>query len=118
MSIKLALLKTGEDVIAEIKELVSEDSRLVAYVFENPYVVNIIRGQLSESDDELETKISFSSWIPLSGDDKMTVFPDSIVTIVEPLEGVKKSYEGRMNGRGIKKDNSSSDLNESVESNN
>ena len=35
MSIKVALLKSGESVIADIKELVSDDN-VCGYLFENP----------------------------------------------------------------------------------
>ena len=32
MSIKLALLKSGEEVIADIKEIVSEDEKVVSFL--------------------------------------------------------------------------------------
>ena len=35
MSVKLAILKSGETVISELKELVSEDN-VCGYLFENP----------------------------------------------------------------------------------
>jgi len=40
MSVKLAVLKSGEHVIADIKELVDSNEKVVSLVFENPYVVN------------------------------------------------------------------------------
>ena len=41
MSIKVALLKSGESVIADIKELVSDDN-VCGYLFENPNIINCI----------------------------------------------------------------------------
>ena len=38
MSVKLALLKSGETVISELKELVSDDT-VCGYLFENPHIV-------------------------------------------------------------------------------
>ena len=127
MSIKLALLKSGEEVIADIKEIVNEEEKIVSLLFSNPYVVKLITPQilveeLSESP-EMEYKVSFSSWLPLSLDKDIVVRTDWVVSIVEPVEMVKKSYEEKMNGRGNDiadgrtgggNDNSSIDLNESI----
>ena len=38
MSVKLAILKSGETVISELKELVSDDT-VCGYLFENPQVI-------------------------------------------------------------------------------
>ena len=40
MSIKIALLKSGESVIADIKELIS-DEKICGYLFKNPYIVDL-----------------------------------------------------------------------------
>ena len=127
MSIKLALLKSGEEVIADIKEIVNEEEKIVSLLFSNPYVVKLITPQilveeLSESP-EMEYKVSFSSWLPLSLEKDIVVRTDWVVSIVEPVEMVKKSYEEKFNGRGNDiadgrasggNDNSSIDLNESI----
>jgi hypothetical protein len=127
MSIKLALLKSGEEVIADIKEIVNEEEKIVSLLFSNPYVVKLISPQilveeLSESP-EMEYKVSFSSWLPLSLEKDIVVRTDWVVSIVEPVEMVKKSYEEKFNGRGNDiadgrasggNDNTSIDLNESI----
>ena len=42
MSIQLALLKSGEEVIADIKEIRQEKTDdLISYLFKNPYCVKI-----------------------------------------------------------------------------
>jgi hypothetical protein len=46
MSIKLALLKSGEEVIADIKEIVNEEEKIVSLLFSNPYVVKLITPQI------------------------------------------------------------------------
>jgi len=53
----------------------------------------------SNTPPDKTAKVSFSPWIPLSMDKKVTVFPDWVVTIVEPTEAIKKSYEDKMNGK-------------------
>jgi hypothetical protein len=101
MAVKLAILKSGEDVIADIKELRSgEDDTILSYLFKNPYVVKLITQQmLAEESGNGEYSVSFFPWIPLSNDKDVLVITDWVVTIVEPTEGVKKSYEEKMNGR-------------------
>jgi len=140
MTVKLALLKSGEDVIADIREAISEETnKLVSYIFSNPYVVKLTQPQvLMEDSEQPETRaynISVYPWIPLSDDTDIAINPDWVVTIVEPAATLKKSYEERMNRRGnynvsgsndggtigrtddVGSDNSSSNLNESVEFN-
>jgi len=128
MSIKLALLKSGEEVIADIKEIVNEEEKIVSLLFSNPYVVKLITPQILVEDvaesPEMEYKVSFSSWLPLSLEKDIVVRTDWVVSIVEPVEMVKKSYEEKFNGRGNdgpadgrasrRNDNSSIDLNESI----
>lgn len=140
MTVKLALLKSGEDVIADIREAISEETnKIVSYIFSNPYVVKLTQPQvLMEDSEQPETRsynISVYPWVPLSDDTDIAINPDWVVTIVEPAATLKKSYEERMNGRGnynvsgsndggtigrtdgVGPDNSSSNLNESVEFN-
>lgn len=102
MTVKLALLKSGEDVIADIKEIVTEDEKLSSYLFTYPFAVKLLSPQVlmeeSDSEDKREFSVSFFPWIPLSADKDIVVSKDWVVSIVEPTEMVKKSYEERMNG--------------------
>lgn len=118
MSIKLALLKSGEDVIADIKEIVSEETnKRAAYVFSDPYVVKLTHPQVLVEDTEQPEKraynISVYPWMPLTEDTDIVINPDWVVTIVEPANKLKLSYEQR-NGRTEESD-SSRNLNESLE---
>jgi hypothetical protein len=102
MAIKLALLKSGEQVIADIMELINEDDKVVSLVFSNPYIARLLTSELLmensvQLNDEIEHRVAFSPWIVLSSDKKMALDPKWIVTIVEPHEWIKKSYEEKMN---------------------
>jgi len=102
MSVKLALLKSGEQVIADIMELVNEDDKVVSLVFSNPYIVRLLTPELLMEnsfglDEEVEHKVAFSPWIVLSEDKKIAVEPKWVVAIVSPHEWIKKSYEEKMN---------------------
>ena len=106
MSVKLVMLKSGEDIITDVKELKSEEG-IVGYYFHNPLVVKMYHPEeptvLNEdgSSREYESKISvqFYPWIPLSEESRIPCSADWVVTIVEPVKNVKKLYQGRLNGR-------------------
>jgi hypothetical protein len=103
MSIKLAILKSGEQVIADIKEYVDETQRVVSLLFSNPYIVRfltpelLVEGVIENEESTVSHKVSFSPWIVISEDTSMTVPVDWVVTVVEPIGWVKKSYEEKMN---------------------
>ena len=100
MAVKLAVLKSGEDVVADIKELCDEQDNVVALVFSNPVVVKLITNQtLLESENADEYKVAFYPWQPLSAERDIPVRSDWIVSISEPIERVKTSYQEKMNGR-------------------
>jgi hypothetical protein len=106
MSVKLVMLKSGEDIITDVKELKSEEG-IVGYYFHNPLIVKMYHPEeptvLNEdgSSREYESKISvqFYPWIPLSEESKIPCSADWVVTIVEPIKNVKTLYQERLNGR-------------------
>ena len=100
MSIKLALLKSGEQVIADAKELVSEE-KVRGYLFTRPHKVISTQPMLltEEQQDDRSVEVTLSPWIILSADNEVVVPTDWVVTVVEPLESVVKMYEEKVNGR-------------------
>ena len=97
MSIKVALLKSGESVIADIKELISDD-KVCGYLFENPNVINYLEPELLvEQTETSKMKISLIPWILITSDTKIPVRSDWVITMVEPIEDVKKIYEEKIN---------------------
>ena len=98
MSIKLALLKSGEQVIADAKELVSEE-KVRGYLFTRPHKVISTQPMLltEEQQDDRSVEVTLSPWIILSADNEVVVPTDWVVTVVEPLESVVKMYEEKVN---------------------
>ena len=72
MTIKLALLKSGEEVISDIGEMVTDKQMVVGYYFANP-----CRAILTTP--EIEVDESQSS--------------DKILTLVDPNSKIVKKYE-------------------------
>ena len=100
MSIKLALLKSGEEVIADIAEFRNSEDELVSYLFKKPYCVKIKTSQvLVEQESRPKHELAYYKWMSLSKDDDIIVNRDWVVCITNPLDSVKKNYEEEMNGR-------------------
>ena len=53
MTVKILLLKSGEDVIADVKEMVSPDEKVIGYFLNKPCVVKLIP---KDSEDEIKKK--------------------------------------------------------------
>ena len=101
MSIQLALLKSGEEVIADIKEIRQEETDvLVSYLFKDPYCVKIKTTQvLVEDESRPKHELAYYKWMSLSKDNDIIVNKDWVVCITEPLDSIKQNYEDKMNGR-------------------
>ena len=109
MSIKLALLKSGEEVIADIAEFRNSEDELVSYLFKKPYCVKIKTSQvLVEQETRPKHELAYYKWMSLSKDDDIIVNRDWVVCISEPLDTVKKNYEEKVNGRRFDDSNGSS----------
>jgi len=94
MSVKLVLLKSGEDVIADVQEMVigeTEDTRRVVGYFLNKACV--VKMKTTEDEEDKSYQISLFPWIPLSKDTKIPVINDWVITLVEPIETLKEMYE-------------------------
>jgi hypothetical protein len=99
MTIKLAVLRSGEDIISDI-ELINEDSS-VGYYFNNPKRIFCNKKPILVEENEnpqAEFEITLSPWIVLSNDNRIPVRPDWIVTMVEPVSILKEMYEEQVNG--------------------
>ena len=101
MSIKLALLKSGEEVIADISEFRQEETDiLVSYLFRKLYCIKIKTSNVLVEDKSKEKhELAYYKWMTLSKDDDIIVNKDWVVCITEPLDSIKQNYEDRMNGR-------------------
>lgn len=86
MNIKILMLKSLEDVIADV----SYRSETSDVTLSNPYVL-VMNSEKSE--------VGFYPYAPLSSDKKITIPEDWIVSIVNPLEEIAKSYEEKVNAK-------------------
>ncbi len=109
MSIKLTLLKTGEQLISDMKELSEEGKdEPKAYLLENPHTVEINEKQFmteeEKRDGDFGINVTLLPWIILSQDNQMIVPFDSVLTIVEPLNSVTQLYIDKLKAFEMKEE--------------
>ena len=97
MSIKLTLLKSGETLISEMKELVAEkEQQAHAYLLENPHIVQTREKTFLTEEDkktgDFGIDVTLRPWIILSADKKVIIPVDVVTTIVEPIASVKQMF--------------------------
>ncbi len=99
MSIKLVILKSGEELISDVKEIMNDGDNVVGYLLNDPCVVICDYYPLKEEDSEDEqVQISLRPWLVFSKDTKIPIRPDGLISIVEPIDDLKKMYEEKVNG--------------------
>ena len=104
MSVKLLLLKSGEQVLADTKELRRKDDvpmvdKVYGFLLTQPHKVTANKPVvLTENfDEERNVEITISPWILLTEDKEMTVPKEWVITIVNPIESVVEMYQEKIN---------------------
>ena len=98
MSVKLTILKTGETIISDMQELESDKEQASphAYLLNNPHKVRTKDKTFLTEEEKDEKKfgidVIMTPWIILSSDKKIIIPVDTVMTIVEPIDGVKKMF--------------------------
>ena len=101
MSIKITVLKSGDHLISDMKELVAEDKdEIKAYLLENPHTYELKEKQFLTEEEKQSgdygIDVTLLPWIILSKDKKMIIPIDSVLTVVEPLASVTQLYLDKM----------------------
>ena len=101
MAIKLAVLKSGEDVIADIREMMVGDEdtpdgkkKVIGYYFIKPCGVTLKNKAIDvneSGDDSYELKLF--PWCPLAKNDAIPISTEWVVTLVDPVDKLKEMYE-------------------------
>ncbi len=98
MSIKLVMLKSGEQLIAEAKELVNDEKEVKGYLLDKPHkvITNTPLLLTEEQSNDSSVEVTLSPWILLSEDQEVVVQPDWVITVVQPLPSVIKMYKEKL----------------------
>ena len=99
MTIKLALLKSGEEIISDMSEMMSGtdgEGQVVGYFLNHPCraVLTSSNVQVSEEQESSRQPVSIKliPWMPLSKDERIPVVADWVISIVEPQDKLLEMY--------------------------
>jgi hypothetical protein len=111
MSVRIARLRSGEDIIAEMKEVIAKDTeQVVAIQFEDPYSVALVEDPSAMFEEGQPIKVSnpkvhMLSWVPLSANRNIMIEPSEIICVYDAHSQVLKQYSElveAVNGGGDK----------------
>ena len=114
MTVKLAVLKSGEDIVADIKEMIvgeGDSARVVGYVLTKPCGISLDNKSL-EVDEEIDRdtfELRLFPWCPLTKSEKIPITADWVVTIVEPIDKITEMYTKEVLKNGTSESSSADD---------
>ena len=116
MTIKILVLKSGEDVIADIKEMMTSDNQVMGYILTKPCVVKLTSNAplTAEEDDSnteysSEVRIRMHPWAPLAKEKEIPLTSEWVVTMVTPIDKVLTMYKEQVLKNGQNNSTDSSD---------
>jgi hypothetical protein len=118
MTVRLLLLKSGEDVISDVKEMVvgdEENPKLVGYFLHKPCLVKMsqptnVPEEFKENMDPSQAsfQVTLFPWMPLTKDTTIPIATDWVITMVNPTEKLKNMYMDEVINYGKETDKDSS----------
>lgn len=98
MTIKLMILKSGEELISDINEMAvgeDEEQKVIGYFLRRPCLVKMKNpGVLDKEKRKVKAgfEVSLIPWIALSEDEVIPIPSDWLVTMVNPVKQLEKMY--------------------------
>ena len=109
MTIKVLVLKSGEDVIADIQEMMSSENQVMGYFLNRPCVVKI-----QAKGDSQDVSVRMHPWMPFAREKMIPLSTDWVVTMVTPVESIQEMYQKQVLDDG-KETDQTTDSNEQSE---
>lgn len=98
MNSSIVILKSGEQIICELKEAYEgegEDKKSVCLVMIHPYVLQLV--QVNNQDNpQQDLQVKFSRWCPYAVDSQFRIPYDSVVAIGSPDAGLEQAYVAKV----------------------
>ena len=88
MTIKVLVLKSGEDVIADVQEMMSSENQVMGYFLTKPCVVKL---QAKETSSDVSVRMH--PWVPFAREKMIPLSTDWVVTMVTPVESIQEMYQ-------------------------
>lgn len=123
MTVKILVLKSGEDVIADVQEMISSDNKVIGYFLTKPCVVKLRNSSpltVEETDPKKpekksEFQVSMYPWMPLAREKSIPLSTEWVVTMITPVEKIQEMYTEDVlkNGQETSKTDSSDEQSDS-----
>jgi len=123
MTVKVMLLKSGEDVISDAQEVKDKETNsIIAYFLKNPYVMQLTTTPIdelnedeitSDEDDEngrVKIQVSYSHWAPLAKQREFYIPADWVVTLYDPHDNIHKDYVAKHPSEQITEDQTTTEV--------
>ena len=98
MTIKLLILKSGEEIISDINEMAvgeEDDQKVIGYFLRRPCIVKMKNpGVIDKKDTEIRSgfEVTLIPWIALAEEEVIPIPSDWLVTMVTPVKQLEKMY--------------------------
>lgn len=105
MTVKVMLLKSGEDVISDAQEVKDKETNsIIAYFLKNPYVMQLSTTHIDELDEDetgseeneenskVKIQVSYTHWAPLAKQREFYIPADWVVTLYDPHDNINNDY--------------------------
>ena len=99
MTIKLALLKSGEEIISDMSEMMSGtdgEGQVVGYFLKHPCRAILTSPDIQATGEQESERnpvaIRLIPWMPLSKDENIPVVADWVISLVEPQDKLLEMY--------------------------
>ena len=112
MTIKVLVLKSGEDVIADVQEMMSSDDQVMGYFLNKPCVV-----KLKAKETNSDVSVRMHPWMPFAREKMIPLSTDWVVTMVTPVESIQEMYQKQVLEDGKETDQTTSSDEQSEDSN-
>lgn len=96
MTVKIIVLKSGETLIGDIKEVFTSeyDSKPAAYLLKYPCFFESVNGYyITDETLKDKRKIRFHPWPTLSKNENVTIPEDWLVTAVDAIDSIDEIYK-------------------------
>ena len=114
MTIKVLVLKSGEDVIADVQEMMSSSDQVIGYFLNKPCVVKLQAKEALSQD----VSVRMHPWMPLARETMIPVSADWVVTMVTPVEKIQEMYVNQVLNDGKEETNQTTSSNKQSEDSN
>ena len=113
MTIKVLVLKSGEDVIADVQEMMSSENQVMGYFLTKPCVVKI-----QAKGDGQDVSVRMHPWMPFAREKMIPLGTDWVVTMVTPVEKIQEMYVNQVLNDGKEETNQTTNSDEQSEDSN